>query len=152
MIADGSAFAIVDITENNWMSEAQTVLVQSCEQKATAVIWETKWPCKDCPLWSCIAEKMTDCHRLRQSNSSPSSNILPNEQIILDSVIWVPIPLWNQCQYVAIQISHQCQYGTGANLGLQCLDPVPALDIQFWHWTSSSSTGCPVLELCTSNY
>ena len=26
-------------------------------------------------------------------------------------------------------------------MGLQCLDPVLALDVQFWHWAPSAGTG-----------
>ena len=88
MTANGSAFVIVDLTKNNRMPETQTVLVQSCKQKRVRSFRKQNDHSR-----SCIAKKVTDCHRLRQSISSPSPNILPNEQIFLDSVTWVPIPL-----------------------------------------------------------
>ena len=85
MTANGSAFVILDLTENNRMPEAQIVLVQSREQQRLQSFRK-----QNARSRSCIAKKVTDCHMLRQSNSSPSPNILPNEQII---VTWVPIPL-----------------------------------------------------------
>ena len=78
---------------------------------------------------------MTDCHRPRQSNSSPSSNILPYEQIILDSVGWVPIPFETSANML-----WRPRTATSANMGQVPIRGYSAW-IQFRHWTSSSGTG-----------